>query len=120
MRPGDDNDLMTCLSQVWAREGAVGGKRNRRSGVGWPGSSEPSGEGQCPQTPTSTSLVGAPGAGGGGSICKDVAAIPTTPTSEEAGARALPVSGSWRGFEALLLMIKTSSGEARQSMAQGV
>ena len=51
---------------------------------------------------------------------RDVAAIPATPASEEAGAGALPVFGSWRGFEALLLMIKTSSGDARLSAAQGV
>lgn len=55
-----------------------------------------------------------------GCICRDVAATPATLASEEAGARTLLVSRSLRGSEALLLMIKTSSGEARPSAAQGV
>lgn len=53
-------------------------------------------------------------------MCKDVASTPAMVASEEAGARTLPVSRGWRGFEALLfLMSKTSSGEAPLSAAQG-
>lgn len=53
-------------------------------------------------------------------MCQDVASTPATVASEEAGARTLPVSRGWKGFEALLfLMIKTSSGEAPLSAAQG-
>lgn len=44
-------------------------------------------------------------------MCQDVAGTPATLASEEAGTRTLLVSRGCRGFEALLLMMKTTSEE---------